>query len=234
LRRTVIRALTVTTAAACLILTSAGPALAHAEIKLDNPQAGATNVTLTMTTEAESDAAGITSVRVVLPAGITPDQISLTSGPSGWTLTPGTDGYTVGGTALPVHTDAKLVTRIAQLPANAGVLAFKTLVTYGNGAVDRWIEVPSSANPQPKNPAPTVSLKPAAVVPSPSAESSSAAAPSSPSASSTPASPTSSPATATASDSASALPWILAGLAALIAVALAVFLLRRRRTATPS
>jgi Domain of unkown function (DUF1775) len=201
------------------VFGAASPALAHTEAEMDNPQAGATNVTLTMTSEAESEKAGIVSVRVVLPDGIAPSQITLVSAPTGWTLTQGSDGYTVGGPALKVHTDAKQAVRIAQLPATATVLVFKTLVTYANGQVDRWIEPPSAANPKPANPAPTVTLRPAAVVATSEAPAPTTAA----------AAPTTAGATVTATKpgGGSSLPWVISGIVVLIAAVAGAVLLRR-------
>ena len=66
----------------------ASPAWAHVDVSADKPQAGATNVTVTFTSEAESGSAGIMSEQVTLPAGITPDQVRLGTGPVGWVLSP--------------------------------------------------------------------------------------------------------------------------------------------------
>lgn len=148
--------------ATAALLGVAGPAFAHTQATIDNPQAGAGNVLLTLNAEAESTTAGIKSLEVTLSGGIQPAQVSLTDAPGGWTFARTTQGFTVSGSALAVGTPAKTSLRIAQLPATAQVLAFRTLVTYNDGKVDRWIEVPSTAAPDPPNPAPTVSLKPAA------------------------------------------------------------------------
>ncbi|MFJ2477985.1 hypothetical protein ACIOWI_34310 [Streptomyces sp. NPDC087659] len=59
-------------AAVGAVLLGAGPAAAHVEVEADTAQALAENVTLTFSAESESDKAGITSLRVVLPEGITP------------------------------------------------------------------------------------------------------------------------------------------------------------------
>lgn len=142
-------------------LAIAGPARAHVSVSADRPEAGAAGVTLTFSAESESGSAGISSLRVVLPAGIRPDQVSWVSGPAGWALTPGPDGYTVGGPPLPVGADATYVVRIAQLPAGAASLPFKTLQGYADGRVDRWIEVPVAGQPEPENPAPVLLLRPA-------------------------------------------------------------------------
>jgi hypothetical protein len=160
----------VTIGLATLVLVAiAAPALAHTEVTIDNPQAGATNVVLNLDAQAESTTAGIKSVDVTLPDTITPAQVSVAAAPGGWTFTRTSAGFTIAGSAIAVGTDAKATLHVAQLPTAPTVLAFKTLVTYADGKVDRWIEVPSTAAPNPPNPAPTVSLKPAAATPTGSA-----------------------------------------------------------------
>src|SRR5690606_36033294 len=49
--------------------------------------------------------------------------------------------------------------RVAQLP-DSTELVFKALVNYSDGGVDRWIEEPSEANPNPENPAAVLRLAP--------------------------------------------------------------------------
>ncbi len=222
MRRVPARTAAVAVAGVLGVLLLGSPAYAHTEIEVDNPQGGATNVTMTVTAEAENDSAGIASVRMVLPAGIAPAQVSLASGPAGWTLTPGSDGFTVAGTPLAVKTDAKFAVKLAHLPPAGGVLVFKSLVTYTNGDVDRWIEEPTTGNPSPKNPAPTVSVRPGAVVPSATAAASPSASPvASPSAFVTP--------TAAAQKTSNGTVWWIVGAVLVLAVAAAtVFLLRRR------
>jgi Domain of unkown function (DUF1775) len=155
-------------AASLALVAAAAPAFAHTQATIDNPRAGATNVLLSLDAEAESTTAGIRSLDVTLPEGITPAQVTLVTGPNGWTFTRTDGGFTIAGTALAVGAHAKTTLRVAQLPGTARVLAFRTLVTYNDGKVDRWIEVPSSAVPSPPNPAATVSLRPPAS-PSPTA-----------------------------------------------------------------
>jgi hypothetical protein len=46
------------------------------EVQADKPQAGASEVTLSFLAEAESDAAGISKLDVVLPDGIPPGAVS--------------------------------------------------------------------------------------------------------------------------------------------------------------
>jgi uncharacterized protein YcnI len=137
----------------------AGVAYAHVEVDADPAVAGSTNAVLTFDAAAESNSAGVASVRVVLPAGIAPADVTLTSGPSGWTLTPNNDGYTVGGPALPVGQNAVHSVTVARLPDETK-LTFKTLVNYTDGSVDRWIEEATAANPRPGMPAPVLTLAP--------------------------------------------------------------------------
>jgi len=149
------------------LLAGGPPAAAHVTVAADNPQAGARNVTVTFTGEAESSRAGIASERVVLPAGIRPQDVRLARAPAGWTLTRNADGYTVAGPALPVGRDAVHAVVVAELPRDATRLAFRTVETYGDGSVSRWIVVPQPGAAEPENPAPVLTLRPAAPLPTP-------------------------------------------------------------------
>ncbi|MEW2045123.1 DUF1775 domain-containing protein [Streptomyces sp. NPDC005476] len=153
-------------------LTLATPAAAHAEVEADKPQALAENVTLSFVSEAESEAAGFTELRVVLPEGIVPADVTLGEGPKGWKFTATKDGYTVAGPALKAGVDAEHKIRIRQLP-DAEELAFKTVETYSDGEISRWIELPADGK-EAEQPAPLLKLKAAApgakaVGPSPTA-----------------------------------------------------------------
>ncbi|MFB6781334.1 DUF1775 domain-containing protein [Streptomyces sp. NPDC056352] len=153
-------------------LALAGPASAHAEVEADTGQALAENVTLSFVSEAESGSAGFTEMRVVLPEGIAPGDVTLVKAPKGWKFTATNDGYTVGGPKLAVGTDAEYKVKVRQLP-DAKELAFKTVETYSDGKVSRWIELPSGGA-EPEQPAPVLKLKAAAsgatpISPSPTA-----------------------------------------------------------------
>lgn len=220
----------------------AAPAAAHVEVTADNPRAGARNVTLTFTGAAESDSAGVRSQRVVLPAGIAPADVRLAKAPAGWRLTASADGYTVAGKALPVGRNAVHSIVVAQLPATATRLVFKTVETYSDGQVDRWIEVPEPGT-RSDNPAPVLKLKPAAT-PAPNAVSRTPLAPPSPSAvpsavvePATSASPAAGPAdavnTSASSSSGGAGRWMtVAALVALAALVGGFLAVRRRRGRT--
>jgi hypothetical protein len=209
-------------AAVLVAVLVAVPAYAHTKATVDKPQAGATNVTLTLSAEAESSSAGIKGIEVVLPDGITPAQVSLVSGPPGWAFAARAHGFTVSGTALPVGKDATTALHLAALPATASVLVFKTLVNYGDGKVDRWIEEPTADNPDPADPAPTVSLKPA---PGGAPAATNTSSPSAAAPTSNPADVQADPASGASSSS---LPLIIAAVVVLLAVAGGLVVWRRR------
>ncbi|WP_406037311.1 DUF1775 domain-containing protein [Micromonospora sp. NBC_00898] len=158
-------------------LVLAAPAFAHVQVQADKPQAGARDVTITFTGEAESPRAGIKSERVVLPPGIGPEDVRLAKAPTDWKLSRNPDGFTVAGPALKVGQDAVWAVTIAQLPSNATEPPFKTLETYSDGTVARWIEIPEAGKPEPDNPAPVLKVKPAAAVPTSASPTATSAAP---------------------------------------------------------
>ncbi|HWB38337.1 MAG TPA: VWA domain-containing protein, partial [Rugosimonospora sp.] len=210
------------------VLLAASPAAAHTEIELDNATAGAANVTMSVTAEAENPSAGVAKVAVQLPAGITPDQVSLVSGPSGWTLSPTTDGYQVAGPALKQGVDAAYRIRIAKLPDTPGVLTFKTVVTYANGEADSWIGAPDADNP-----APTVTLAPGTAAPTTPTTGPTTTPASAPS--STPAAAFGTPAAQAPTDSSGGWPawatWVIVAVVVVGLVAGGVAVSRRRRSA---
>jgi uncharacterized protein YcnI len=162
-------------------LAPAGPAFAHAEVEADTPRALAENVTLSFVSEAESDSAGFTRLRVVLPEGIAPGDVRLDAAPEGWKLKSTGDGYTLGGPALKAGVDAEHSIKVRQLP-DAKEIAFKTVETYSDGEISRWIELPDGGS-EPEQPAPVLKLtaaapgaKPAATVPAAPSPAPSAAA----------------------------------------------------------
>jgi hypothetical protein len=204
-------------AAAALV---AAPAWAHVEVSADKPQAGATNVTVTFSGEAESTTGGIKSEQVFLPTGITPAQVKLGKAPAGWTLTPGTDNVTIGGPALPKGTNAEWSIVISQLPTNATELVFKTLETYSDGEVQRWIDLQQPGQAEPEHPAPTLKLSPAAAAPTTTAPTTAAATSAGAS--------TVAPGTGGGTSG-----WLIAAIVAvvlIVAAAAAVTIIRRRRT----
>ena len=167
-------------AALTATLALAAPAAAHAEVEADTSRALAENVTLSFVSEAESDSGGFTEVRVVLPEGIAPGDVTLGEAPKGWKLKATSDGYSVAGPALKTGVDAEHKIKVRQLP-DAKEIAFKTVETYSDGEVSRWIELPSGGA-EPEQPAPVLKLKAAApgakpVGPSPSSSTAESPAP---------------------------------------------------------
>jgi uncharacterized protein YcnI len=123
-----------------VIVATAGTAAAHAEVEAEGARALDQNVALTFSAASESSSAGITKLEVILPKGITPGDITYKKGPDGWKLAPTSRGYTVSGPKLAVGEDAEYVVTVRQLP-DAKTLVFKTLQTYSDGKVDRWIQL---------------------------------------------------------------------------------------------
>jgi uncharacterized protein YcnI len=216
-------------ATAAAVLLTAVPAAAHTEVEADKAQALAENVTVSFHAEAESDTSGIKEVRVVLPAGITPADVSYGKGPAGWKFSTTDDGYAVGGKELKTGESAEYSVVVRQLP-DAEEVPFKTLQTYGDGHVDRWIELDENG----ENPAPVLKLKAAApgakaVGPSPSASPSASASPAPTAVETTPG--TSPQAAGTAKDDEGGLSsaaWTGIGAGLLVAVAAVVLAVRRR------
>ncbi|WP_200307538.1 DUF1775 domain-containing protein [Streptomyces adelaidensis] len=129
-----------TTVALALTVATAAPAAAHTEVEAEGARALDQNVELTFSAESESASAGITELEVILPKGITPADITYEKGPDGWKFAPTDRGYTVSGEKLPVGEDAEYVVTVRQLP-DVKSLVFKTLQSYSDGNVDRWIEL---------------------------------------------------------------------------------------------
>ncbi|MEX1651784.1 DUF1775 domain-containing protein [Streptomyces pseudovenezuelae] len=191
-------------------------------VEADTPQALAKNVTLSFVSEAESASAGFTELRIVLPEGITPGDVRLEEAPKGWKLKATDDGYSVGGPAIKAGVDAEHTIKVRQLP-DAKEVAFKTVETYSDGKVSRWIELPTGGV-EPEQPAPVLKLKAAApgakaVAPSPSSSPTPSPTPS-PEVSTTPAaaSDTDSDAEAAADDGGSSTGVVIGGVLAALAV----------------
>lgn len=207
------------------VLLTAVPAAAHTEVEADKAQALAENVTVSFHAEAESDTSGIKEVRVVLPEGIAPADVTYGEGPKGWRFSATDDGYTVKGAELKTGESAEYSVVVRQLP-DAEEVPFKTLQTYGDGHVDRWIELDENG----ENPAPTLKLKAAAPGAKPASPSPSASASPSPTPEKT--TPAASPQAAdTEKDDEgglSASAWTGIGAGILVAAAAVVFAVRRR------
>jgi uncharacterized protein YcnI len=140
----------------------AGPAWAHVQVEADPGSPGASDATLKIMAAGESGTAGTSKLDVVADPAIPADQVTLVSGPSGWTVTPGANGgFTLAGPALAKGDDAKVSVKVKKLP-DAPQVTFKVVQTYSDGEVVRWIELAGADGKEPGNPAPIVKLNPGA------------------------------------------------------------------------
>jgi uncharacterized protein YcnI len=140
-------------AAAALVLVAA-PAAAHNQWEPETAAPGSV-VDLTLLVGDEQPDAGTTMVELRFPAPIT---VAALPAVPGWTATP-VDGE-VGGPASgvtwaggPAPGDVELPIRLGPLPNEPGRLQFKTVQTYDNGAVARWIDDWPEGGPEPVDPA---------------------------------------------------------------------------------
>ncbi|MEV5845590.1 YcnI family protein [Streptomyces sp. NPDC051985] len=169
------RAATVTALTATSVLVAAGVAAAHVTVHPESYAKGATDGVLTFRVPNEEDTASTTKVQVYLPTDH-PVLGVLVSPRDGWTAK-----VTTSKLKTPVKTDDGTITdavseitwtggkigagqfedfdvAFGQLPEDTDELAFKTLQTYSDGKVVRWIEEAQSGDEEPENPAPTLKL----------------------------------------------------------------------------
>lgn len=168
-----------TALAAAALLTAAGVASAHVTVHPDSYAKGATDGVLSFRVPDESDTASTTKVQLFLPTDH-PLLGVLVSPHDGWTAkvtdtklkTPvKTDDGTItdavseitwtGGKVAPGHYEDFDVA-FGQLPDDTAELTFKTLQTYSDGKVVRWIEEAAKGDEEPENPAPVLKLTSAA------------------------------------------------------------------------
>ncbi|MFI1358493.1 YcnI family protein [Streptomyces sp. NPDC020898] len=180
-RITLRRAGVVAGLAAAGLLAAAGSAFAHVTVHPESYAKGATDGVLTFRVPNEEDTASTTKVQVFLPTDhpvlgvlVTPEE--------GWTAK-----VTTTKLKTPIRTDDGTITdavseitwsggrighgeyedfdvAFGQLPDSTDQLAFKTLQTYSDGKVVRWIETAAAGREEPENPAPTLKLTTAASV----------------------------------------------------------------------
>ncbi|MER6084897.1 YcnI family protein [Streptomyces sp. NPDC001833] len=169
------RAAAVTALTAASVLAAAGIAAAHVTVHPESYAKGATDGVLTFRVPNEEDTAATTKVQVYLPTDH-PVLGVLVTPHDGWTAK-----VTTTKLKTPVKTDDGTITEAAseitwtggkigagqfedfdvafgQLPEDTDQLAFKTLQTYSDGKVVRWIEEAQSGDDEPENPAPTLKL----------------------------------------------------------------------------
>jgi uncharacterized protein YcnI len=169
------RAATVAALAAAGVLTAAGAAFAHVTVHPESYAKGATDGVLTFRVPNEEDTAATTKVQVFLPTDH-PVLGVLVTPQDGWTAK-----VTTTKLKTPVKTDDGTITdavseitwtggrirhgqyqdfdvAFGQLPDDTDQLTFKTLQTYSDGNVVRWIEEAQKGQGEPDNPAPVLQL----------------------------------------------------------------------------
>jgi len=175
IRTTLRRAGLVAGLATAGVLAAAGAAFAHVTVHPESYAKGATDGVLTFRVPNEEDTASTTKVQVYLPTDhpvlgvlVTPEE--------GWTAQ-----VTTTKLKTPVKTDDGTITEavseitwtggrirhgeyqdfnvaFGQLPDDVDQLSFKTLQTYSDGNVVRWIEEAEQGGEEPENPAPVLTL----------------------------------------------------------------------------
>ncbi|MGI5136208.1 MULTISPECIES: YcnI family protein [unclassified Streptomyces] len=175
MRTTLRRAATVGALTAAGVLAAAGAAFAHVTVHPESYAKGATDGVLTFRVPNEEDTAATTKVQVFLPTDH-PVLGVLVSPQDGWTAQ-----VTTTKLKTPVKTDDGTITdavseitwtggrirhgqyqdfdvAFGQLPDDTDQLTFKTLQTYSDGNVVRWIEKTQKGADEPENPAPVLQL----------------------------------------------------------------------------
>ncbi|WUH92298.1 YcnI family protein [Streptomyces sp. NBC_00433] len=172
------RAAAVAALAGATVLLAAVPAFAHVTVQ-PNTAAKGGYTTVSFKVPNERDSASTVKIEVNVPTDHPIASVSLQPVP-GWTAQ-----VTTSKLATPMKTDDGTVDQAVSkitwtggkiepgqfqqfpvsfgpLPSDADSLSFKTLQTYSNGEVVRWIEVPQAGQAEPQNPAPTLKLTAAA------------------------------------------------------------------------
>ena len=174
-RTTLRRAGTVAALATAGVLAAAGVASAHVTVHPESYAKGATDGVITFRVPNEEDKSSTTKVQVFLPTDH-PVLGVLVTPQNGWTAK-----VTTSKLKTPVKTDDGTITdavseitwtggkigagqfedfnvAFGQLPDDTDQLTFKTLQTYADGDVVRWIEEAASGEDEPENPAPVLKL----------------------------------------------------------------------------
>ena len=161
-------------------LSFATPAWAHVTVHPEAVAAGSSDIEITFRVPNERDNASTDRLQVFFPTTLPLLAVAILPVP-GWTAT--VDTRTL---ATPISTDDGPITRVVTDvtwsattggiapgqyenfaisagtgPLRPGTVVFKALQTYSSGEVVRWIQVPSSQDPTPDNPAPTLTVTPA-------------------------------------------------------------------------
>ncbi|MET9902695.1 YcnI family protein [Streptomyces sp. NPDC006446] len=157
------------------VLAAAGAAFAHVTVHPESYAKGATDGVLSFRVPNEEDTASTTKVQVFLPTDH-PVLGVLVTPQAGWTAK-----VTTIKLKKPVKTDDGTISdavseitwtggrirhgefqdfdvAFGQLPDDTDQLTFKTLQTYSDGKVARWIEEAKKGGDEPESPAPVLAL----------------------------------------------------------------------------
>ncbi|ELP71136.1 YcnI family protein [Streptomyces turgidiscabies] len=197
-RITLRRAGVVTGLTAAGVLAAAGSAFAHVTVHPESYAKGATDGVLSFRVPNEEDTASTTKVQVFLPtdhpvlgvlvtpeagwtAKVTTTKLKTAIKTDDGTITDAVSEITWSGGRIRQGEYEDFDVAFGQLPDDTDQLAFKTLQTYSDGNVVRWIETAEAGQDEPENPAPTLKLTAAAAedgaAASPSAAAPAAASP---------------------------------------------------------
>jgi uncharacterized protein YcnI len=168
------RTVGVGTAAAAAVLLLAGPALAHVTVTPDSVPAGSTTV-LTFHVPNEEAHSDTTGVDIQIPTAHPIAQLLVKPIP-GWTSSVRTitlpkplvtdDGQFSQAVSEVIWSGGKILPGQFQdfavsadsLPDGVSQLTFKAIQTYSNGDVVRWIDLQQPGQPAPDHPAPVLKL----------------------------------------------------------------------------
>jgi len=145
--------------AVVLLVLLAAPAYAHVEATPESVPAGE-GAAITFRVPNETTDADTTSVEIFLPEGAKFEFVNVKP-LAGWTHTETTSGESVtavkwsGGKIAPGEYEEF---SLSLGPVAAGSLVFKTLQTYDNGDIVRWIDPTVEGQAEPEHPAPTVTV----------------------------------------------------------------------------
>ncbi|WP_329165645.1 YcnI family protein [Streptomyces sp. NBC_01717] len=169
------RAGTVAALAAAGVLTAAGVAFAHVTVHPDSYAKGATDGVLTFRVPNEEDTADTTKVQVFLPtdhpvlgvlvtpqdswtAKVTTTRLKTPVKTDDGTITDAVSQITWSGGRIRSGEYQDFDVAFGQLPDDTDQLGFKTLQTYSDGKVVRWIEETQKGAEEPESPAPVLKL----------------------------------------------------------------------------
>ncbi|WP_330460770.1 YcnI family protein [Streptomyces sp. NBC_00820] len=174
-RTTLRRAATLTAVTAAGLLAAAGAASAHVTVHPESYAKGATDGVLTFRVPNEEDTASTGKVQVFLPtdhpvlgvlvhprdgwkAKVTTTKLKTPVKTDDGTITEAVSEITWTGGKIGAGQYEDFDVAFGQLPEDTGQLTFKTLQTYSDGKVVRWIEEPAAGDDEPENPAPLLKL----------------------------------------------------------------------------